>query len=334
MGEYKGLKGFKVKSLASDPTTDLGQMWYDTGSNTLQFDGVGNGAWATGTSVPLGVQGAASFGHSVNASGFCGGQSQANIGEGTNQTTSWSYNGSAWTEEAAINTMFRAAGGWGTSTAAMKAGGLQVPSAEIYNGVSWTTQPTTVSRNGVVGGGTVTAAIVGGGEPGPRGEVEEWNGTGWTEIAEFNHIRAEFGVTNQGTPTAFQVAGGTPPLELVETEQYNGTAWSEEADLNFGRSLLGSGGTIPGMIVYGGVYSNPPVSYLVTGATEAWNGTAWTETGDLSTARQYIAPSNGNSAATAGVCIAGANKPVNHSVYANVEEWDGAPAGVQTVTLS
>ena len=75
-------------------------------------------------------------------------------------------------------------------------------------------------------------------------------------------------------------------------------------------------------------------SYLVTNATEVWNGSSWTETGDLSTARQYIAPSNANSSATASVCIGGANKPVNHSVNANVEEWDGAPAGVQTVTLS
>jgi hypothetical protein len=334
MGEYKGLKGFKVRSLATDPTTDLGQMWYDTGSNTLQFDGVGNGAWATGTSIPLGVQYGASFGHTNNAGLMCGGQSQANIGEGTNQTTSFSYDGSSWTEEAAINTMFRNAGGWGTSTAAMKAGGLQVPSAEIWNGTSWTTQPTTVSRNGCNGGGTITAAIVIGGEPGPRLEAEEWNGTGWTAIADISVLRAEFAITSQGTPTAMQIAGGTPPLERVETEQYNGTAWTEVGDLTFGRSLVGSGGTIPSAIIYGGVYSNPPVSYLVTGACEVWNGTTWTETGDLATARQYLCPANGNSSATASLAIGGANKPVNHSVNANVEEWDGAPAGVQTVTLS
>jgi len=334
MGEYKGLKGFKVKSLASDPTTNLGQIWYDTGSNSLQFDGVGNGAWASATSIPLGTQYGASFGHTTSAAGFCGGQSQANIGEGNNQNTSFSYDGSSWTEEANINTMFRAAGGWGTSTAAMKAGGLQVPTTELWNGVAWTENPTTVSRNGCNGGGTTTAAITGGGEPGPRGEVEEWNGTGWTEIAEFNQIRAEFAITNQGTPTAMQVTGGTPPLELVETEQYDGSTWTEVADLNFGRSLFAGGGTESAMYCFGGVYSSPPVSYKVTGDTEVWNGTAWTETGDLSSGRQMLFPSNGNSAGTAGLAIGGSNKPVNHSVSAVVEEWDGAPAGVQTVTVS
>ena len=56
MATYKELKGFKVRSVASAPTTDIGQVWYNTTNNTLQFDGVGAGAWASGTNMPSGRQ--------------------------------------------------------------------------------------------------------------------------------------------------------------------------------------------------------------------------------------------------------------------------------------
>jgi len=35
MAEYKGIKGFKVQSLGSDPSI-VGQVWYNTSSNTLK----------------------------------------------------------------------------------------------------------------------------------------------------------------------------------------------------------------------------------------------------------------------------------------------------------
>ena len=37
MADYKTLKGFKVKSLASDPTVDLGQLWYNSASNVWKI---------------------------------------------------------------------------------------------------------------------------------------------------------------------------------------------------------------------------------------------------------------------------------------------------------
>ena len=38
MATYKGVKGIKVESLASDPpvATSVGEMWYNTTSNTFK----------------------------------------------------------------------------------------------------------------------------------------------------------------------------------------------------------------------------------------------------------------------------------------------------------
>jgi hypothetical protein len=38
MATYKGIKGYKVQSLASDPSSPLtGQIWYNTTTNLLKF---------------------------------------------------------------------------------------------------------------------------------------------------------------------------------------------------------------------------------------------------------------------------------------------------------
>ena len=38
MADYKGIKGFKVQSLASDPSSPLtGQIWYNTTSGVLKY---------------------------------------------------------------------------------------------------------------------------------------------------------------------------------------------------------------------------------------------------------------------------------------------------------
>ena len=106
------------------------------------------------------------------------------------QNTSFSYNGTAWTEEATIGTARRWAGGLGASdTAGLIVGGAPPSMAltEVYNGTSWT-EVNPINRNveSVAGsGGTVTAGLCAGGEPGPGIQVETWDGTNWTEITDF-----------------------------------------------------------------------------------------------------------------------------------------------------
>ena len=53
MATYKGIKGFKVDSLTSDPTTEdsVGQFYYNSTSNAFKYvqpGGVAAGTWSSG----------------------------------------------------------------------------------------------------------------------------------------------------------------------------------------------------------------------------------------------------------------------------------------------
>ena len=63
MVAYKGIKGFKVQSLASDPSDLIeGQVWYNTTSSALKYTGPGVGAWTTGGQMANGRRVCAAFG--------------------------------------------------------------------------------------------------------------------------------------------------------------------------------------------------------------------------------------------------------------------------------
>ena len=47
-------------------------------------------------------------------------------------------------------------------------------------------------------GGTVTAGLCAGGEPGPGIQVETWDGTNWTEITDLNAAHNVSGRDTQG----------------------------------------------------------------------------------------------------------------------------------------
>jgi hypothetical protein len=327
MADYKAFKGYKVASLASDPTVNKGQLWYNTTSNTLKYDTIGAGAWSSTTAVPTAVETAAAFGTSTSGM-MVGGMTQP---AAVAQDTSFSFNGTSWTEEATLNQARRFMPGIGaTNTAGLIVGGAPPTMAltEVYNGTSWT-EVNNINRNveSVAGaGGTVTAGIVAGGEPGPKAQTETWDGTNWTEVNDLNTGRTVGGGASAGTPSAFQITGGAAPPLQATTEQYNGTAWTEVNDLNVAKSAMGAGGTTTSMIVFGG--SAPAPTVIAT--AEQWNGTSWTEVGDLATARMYMAVYQGTG--TSALAISGRGNP--GPTYTNVEEFDGEPAGVKTVTTS
>ena len=111
----------------------------------------------------------------------CAGTSTAGLAFGgapgaKNETETW--NGSAWTETANLNTARYALAGDGTSTAALGAGG--------HNG-------------------TAVQAL-----------AETWNGTGWTEGVDMSTARVE--IQGAGTTTATVVFGGSPPVSNATEE--------------------------------------------------------------------------------------------------------------------
>ena len=341
MATYKELQGFKVRSVSSAPTTDIGQIWYNTTSNTLQFDGVGAGAWASGTNTPVGRQQGGGLGTSTSSAVVMGGQ-QPSLAV-TDTTLVW--NGTSWSEGNAITQSRAFICGIGTETAGIAAGGNYSPKgvAEDYNGTSWTAIASmTSARQNRNGCGTASAGLVFGGEPPVTANTEDWNGTSWTEVANMNRVRyaatSSFGAPSNSTTVAtgqpdLTHPSGGPTTYTPDAEEWNGTSWTEVANMTLGRGNAGStGSNQDSMIVYGGQTKSPVNQYAVSALNEEWNGTAWTEVANLATARMQVATSHGT--ATSALAMAGSNKPVNHSVEATVEEWDGAPAGVQTVTVS
>ena len=81
-----------------------------------------------------------------------------------------------------MNTARRNLGGCGTQTLALGFGGYIGPdttATELWNGTSWTTNPTglALSRFGVKGAGTQTAGLAAGGTPPITNSTEEFSGT-------------------------------------------------------------------------------------------------------------------------------------------------------------
>ena len=63
MSTYREIHGKAVKSLDTDPsaTTDAGQIWYNTGSDTFKSI-VSTSAWASASPLITGVYGSMQFG--------------------------------------------------------------------------------------------------------------------------------------------------------------------------------------------------------------------------------------------------------------------------------
>ena len=101
----------------------------------------------------------------------------------------------------------------------------------------------------MIGGQTATPAYV--------ENVEKWNGTAWTEVADLSTGRSTLG--GAGTTTlAVAYGGGSPTKD--ETETWDGTSWTETNDMSTARygvtkndtgsqiAALCSGGTPPGWL--------------------------------------------------------------------------------------
>ena len=138
-------------------------------------------------------------------------------------------------------------------------------------------------------GASKDSAIVGNGFPGPTGNVvEQYNGTSWTEIAEYNTSRAgsPFG---GGTVAAGIVAGGQPmpPATgvVANTESWNGSAWSEVNDLPNARTYNFGTGTSTAALSVGNYGPGPQPGSPGT-EVASWDGTNWTEVAETNDKRR------------------------------------------------
>jgi hypothetical protein len=298
MAEYKGIKGFKVQTVSTDPAASI----------------IATGTWSSGGN--LNTARGENFGNGV------GTQTAAAVSGGSTPSAEVAlheqYNGTSWTETTDINTARGGTWADGTQGAFWMAGGAPPYKAntETWNGSAWT-EVNDLNTARAYGGGTCgrssTLGLVVAGYTGTAntGVVEQWDGTNWTEVGDLNTARRKAG--GFGTSTAAFAVGAAPSASTL-VESWNGTSWTETTDINTGRGAVGAAGTITDGLIYGAEQSPRTI-------TEYWNGTSWTEVNDMGV-------NQGNSAGAGGTgtsaFIAGGTDGV--AFVANTEEWNTTPA--------
>jgi hypothetical protein len=278
MAEYKGIKGFKVQTVSTDPAASA------------------TGTWASGGDLNTARNTKGTTAGTQNASSVFGGQTAPGF-----TTTHEQYNGTSWTETTDINTARYSNGGAGTQTSALMPMGvnpstLRVNNTESWNGSAWTEVADVNSPRrggGGVGASNTNALMFGGAESDAppvtqSAKTELYNGTSWTEVNDLNTARSTSG--SAGVTNTAALFFGPPALN----ESWNGTSWTEVANLNTDRQYAGGSGTNTAALAIGGD-QDPPI----TAVTEEWNGTSWTEVADLATARRQSAGSGTTSSSLA-----------------------------------
>jgi hypothetical protein len=322
MARYSDIKGFTVQTVSSDPASG-------------QFAA---GTWAVDAYCPLQTQNGGSFGITTAAVTTGGYDGSAYV-----QTTV-EFNGTSWS---AGGSMTRPAGqsfpGFGTEPSGGIAGGYKtsgnavVNNFESYNGSSFSEETDLNNARQAAGatGASSTAGIVVGGTTGVasppdvtgNNNVEIWNGSAWTEIAEINTARYNLkalGATCPA-PTAVVAGGENSGNKNTAVEQYNGSSWTEVEDLNTARSAGQGAGTTTSSGIYFGGEGPASGGYVVYAQTENWNGSSWTEVNDMVTARYMMSLGTGSSSSA---IVTGGRNPG----YNGLTEIWSAPSTFQTIT--
>ena len=336
MATYKGIQGFSVEKLSSDPSTVIqGKLFYNDTSNVFKIGAAGTAAWASGPSCVNGRNHQGTAGLQTAAIVALGGIPGSPPSTHTATAKSESFNGTSWTEVADCNTARINVWAGGTQTATIfgqgnPAGGTAV---ETYNGTSWTTSPATTVNDSYTRcyGGTSTVGVAfGGGSPMTATEI--WDGTTWTEVNDLNTGRAQ--LSGGGTSTAaIGVCGGVanppPPSRAATTlcETWNGTSWTEVNNANDNYMWRSGWGIQTAAMVCGGHRGGAPVTNL----SESWDGTSWTNTANLGATRYAGGPGCGTQAL--GMITGG--MPTTSGVGTTAtEQWFESPISAQTVTTS
>ena len=280
MTTYKGIKGFTVQKLSSDPTTasSVGQIYYNSTGNAFKYvqpGGAAAGTWSSGGNLNTAryrMQGGAG---SLSAGVVMGGATApatAAVEE---------YNGSSFTTVEAYPTVQPDIGVCGVQTLALCVGGGSGDGSNLtfeYDGTNFSAggnYPTAASRVAVCGVQT-SALAIGGQTPGSPTYVNnsfEYNGSSWTAGGDYPTVTVNGGAS--GTQTAALKFGGGPG-NLVATNTYNGTAWTTVNSMNTGKGEMGGSGN-------GTQASSLAFMGRPTNSTEFYNGTTWTEVADLAT---------------------------------------------------
>ena len=330
MANYKGIKGVKTQSLASDPTASEaeGKLWYNTAGYALKYGAAGDGAWAAGGNMNMPyVASTCCFGTQSAGMAATGYRAPSPVPSQVNAET---YNGTAWTEVNNVNNGRYGGGGSGTLTAGVIYGGVDNAAGSTWG--KWTEEydGTSFTEVNLMNGArqyfmsststTVPTAFAVCGTPPIGTLMETYDGTSWSEVGNAN--TATQGGAGAGTnASGLKVAGS-----VSSCESWNGTSWTEAA-ANIGEAhgtqTSGCGASNTSAMCYGGT----PYS----GLTETWNGSTWTAVADMAT------PTGGRTGiGTTGSALAGGGWGPTTGPTSNgeTEEWNDPVYSIKTVTVS
>ena len=132
MADYKSIKGFKVQSLASDPTGPEGQVWYNTASAALKYNTLVT-AWTTVNSMNTTRDELGGAGSATAAVVYGGAPGDGVFGNSTE-----TYDGTSWTT--AANLLNASAGVKGVGTSTVQSHGYIAWDSQLVDDTTWTIQ--------------------------------------------------------------------------------------------------------------------------------------------------------------------------------------------------
>ena len=333
MATYKGIKGVKVQSKASDPTASEadGTVWYNTTSSALKYAIQGGGAWASGGSMTRVGSTDVRMSGTQTATLMAGGYAPA-----PTLVEVWTekYDGSTWTEVADLNQARYNGFMAGTQTASVFAGGVgpggvNQALSETWDGTSWTegnNMPT--ARAGGGQAGTQSSMIAIGGHGPVNGACFIYDGSCWTTSPASLGTARHQGGGGGASSTSAIYAGGTPGYQAV-SETWNGSVWTEGNNLNVARySMTGFGIVTEALVCAGYKASGSPRD---ANETETYDGTSWSTGNVMGTARYGLGGAGGPGGISSGI-IGGGNGDSGLSKL--VEEWNDPAYVIKTVTVS
>ena len=182
------------------------------------------------------------------------------------------WNGTSFSNGGQLNNARRNAAGAGVSESAGRAyaGGDNPGPAqafnESYNGTAFTEETDlNTARIRPIGFGTTTAAIAASGGDGTN--VESWDGSSWTEVAEVV-VATSPSSGGSGTSTDGLIFTKASPPGNATCQFWNGTSFTEVADMSSNRYANAGGGASSTNAISVGGYG-PPAP--IATATELWS---------------------------------------------------------------
>ena len=210
----------------------------------------------------------------------------------------------AWSAGASLSNALGTTAGSGSQTAAVVFGGSDdVAKTEEYNGFGWAASGDL--NTGRYGAGEATAApqtaalIFGGAVSDTRkSEVEEYDGSTWTEVTDMPADISQ--LAGAGTQTAAVSISGGP--SIAESYEYDGTNWTAAGNINTSRERAAGFGTQTAAVAVGG---GPPIVANV----EEYDGSSWAAATAYPTAVRMAAAAG---TSTAGLVFSGDVPPVTN----------------------